>query len=148
MYFKKFYVILSTNKSKVLRQLSNVSFRKLPSQHGDVSVMNRNFIRNKPEIINRPLQRHRVLSGQCCCVPFMQKKRAIRLPMINCNNCDVLCDFGSCWGATSSADNVKWHYTIIDYWGIGYDSIHTIQGDTCPTEWYMSNGHSTNLCVR
>ena len=25
---------------------------------------------------------------------------------------------------------------------------HTMQGDTCPTEWYMSNGHSANWRVR
>ena len=26
--------------------------------------------------------------------------------------------------------------------------LHTMQSDTCPMEWYMSNGHSANLRVR
>ena len=41
----------------------------------------RNFIRNIPKFFNRLLQRPRILSGQHCCVPFMQKKHAIRLQM-------------------------------------------------------------------
>ena len=41
----------------------------------------RRFIRNIPEISNRLLQSSRILSGQYRWVPFMQKKRAIRLQM-------------------------------------------------------------------
>ena len=42
---------------------------------------NRLFLRNIPEIFNRRLQRPRNLSGQYCCVPFIQKKHAIRLQL-------------------------------------------------------------------
>ena len=40
---------------------------------------NRNFIRNIPEIFNRLLQGSRIFSKQFRCIPFMQKKRAIKL---------------------------------------------------------------------
>ena len=40
-------------------------------------------IGNISEIFKRLLQRPRILFGQYCCVPFMQKKRAIRLQMKN-----------------------------------------------------------------
>ena len=43
IYFKKFDVHFF-NKSKFLKQLYNMSLRRLPSQHGEVSVMNADIL--------------------------------------------------------------------------------------------------------
>ena len=39
----------------------------------------------------------------------------------------------------------QWHaFCIWSLNAIRLATAHTMQGDTCPTEWYMSNGHSMN----
>ena len=46
---------------------------------------NKTFIRNLLGIFKRLLQRPRVLSVKYCCVPFIQKKREIKLYMKECH---------------------------------------------------------------
>ena len=72
--YPKYIPVIWQNVKEDEKQRNKVTIEKF-------NPKNRNFIGNIPEIFNRLLQRPRILFRQYCCVPFMQKKHAIRLQM-------------------------------------------------------------------